>query len=102
MLLLVVHIRGGLYNVHIAGGSSQNQLLCQIAADATQRPVIAGPVEATALDNASVQWIALGELSSITEARALVRDSFDLVIYQPGKVNAWEAAFLRFRQLGKI
>ena len=60
MLLLVVHIRGGLYNVHIAGGSSQNQLLCQIAADATQRPVIAGPVEATALDNASVQWIAMG------------------------------------------
>jgi len=50
-------------------------------ADATQRPVITGPVEATALDNASVQWIALGELGSITEASALVRDTFDLVIY---------------------
>ena len=98
MLLLVVHIRGGLNNVHIAGGSSQNQLLCQIAADATQRPVIAGPVEATALGIALVQWVALGEPGSITEASALVRDSFDLVIYQPSNVNAWVAAFSRFKQ----
>ena len=52
MLLLVVHIRGGLYNVHITGGSPQNQLLCQMTADATQRPVTAGPVEATTLGNA--------------------------------------------------
>jgi len=52
MLLLVVHIRGGLYNVHIAGGSSQNQLLCQMTANTTERPFIAGPVDATTLGNA--------------------------------------------------
>jgi sugar (pentulose or hexulose) kinase len=51
MLLIVLRFRGGLWNVHITGGSSQNQLLCQMTADATQRPVIAGPVEATALGN---------------------------------------------------
>jgi len=80
MLLLVVHIIGGLCNVHIIGGSSQNQLLCQVTADATQRPFIAGPIEATTLCNTFVQWIVLGELGSIIEARALVRVSFDLVI----------------------
>jgi sugar (pentulose or hexulose) kinase len=60
MLLLVVHIRGGLYYVHIAGGSSQNQLLCQMTADATLQLVIAGPVEATALGDALMKWIAMG------------------------------------------
>jgi hypothetical protein len=43
-----------------------------------------------------------GRLSSITEARALVRDSFYLVVYQPVKVNTWDAAFSGFRQLVEI
>ena len=102
MLLLIVQIRGGLYNVHIAGGSSQNQLLCQMTADATQQPFIAGPIEATALGNAFVQWIVLGEHGSIPEVCALVRDLFDLVIYQSSNVNAWDTAFSGFRQLLEI
>jgi rhamnulokinase len=100
VLDLLVDVSGQPVDVlHIIGGGSQNELLCQMAADATQRPVIAGPVEAAALGNALVQWIALGELGSIGEARALVRDSFELVTYQPCSPEPWDDAYSRFKPL---
>lgn len=46
--------------VHIVGGGSQNRLLCQLTADRTGLPVVAGPVEATALGNVLVQARAAG------------------------------------------
>ncbi len=82
--------------LHIVGGGAQNALLCQMTADATGCTVIAGPVEATALGNAMVQLIALGALASVTEGRALIRDSFPLVTYTPRDTAAWEAIVLRF------
>ncbi|GAB4480335.1 MAG: rhamnulokinase family protein [Anaerolineae bacterium] len=85
--------------IHAIGGGSQNELLCQMTADATGRPVIAGPVEATALGNALVQWLALGEIGSLAEARALVRRSFELKTYEPRNSAAWEEAFERFTAL---
>jgi sugar (pentulose or hexulose) kinase len=56
----------------VVGGGSRNQLLNQAVADVTGLPVIAGPVEATALGNLLVQLIALGELADLTQARAAV------------------------------
>ncbi|HEU5126579.1 MAG TPA: rhamnulokinase family protein [Glycomyces sp.] len=55
--------------VHIVGGGSNNELLCQLTADATGRPVLAGPDEATALGNALVQAQALGLVAPGPEAR---------------------------------
>jgi rhamnulokinase len=71
--------------VHIVGGGSQNALLCQLTADATGLPVLAGPVEATAIGNVLVQARALGHVTGDLEAlRALVVRAFPVVEYRPG------------------
>ena len=60
--------------VHIVGGGSRNDLLCQLTADATGLPVVAGPAEATALGNVLVQARALGAAPGTLEGmRALIR-----------------------------
>lgn len=70
--------------VHIVGGGSRNRLLCQLTADRTGLPVLAGPVEATALGNVLVQARALGILSGSLEAlRAIVARSFTPDRYRP-------------------
>jgi rhamnulokinase len=78
--------------IHIVGGGSRSELLNQFTADACQRPVIAGPVEATAMGNLLVQVRSSGELGSLGELRQVVRKSSDATTYQPGKPDAWEAA----------
>ncbi|MFW5942859.1 MAG: rhamnulokinase [bacterium] len=85
--------------VHIVGGGSQNELLNQMTADATGRPVLAGPVEATVLGNALVQLIALGELHDIHEARQLVAASSNLRRYEPQNRDAWDEAYNRYQEL---
>jgi rhamnulokinase len=83
--------------VHIVGGGARNELLCQLTADATGLPVVAGPVEATALGNALVQLIALGELANLEEARRFVAGSSGLRRYEPRDTARWEAAAARYR-----
>lgn len=85
--------------IHIVGGGCQNSLLCQLTADATQRTVIAGPVEATAAGNVLLQAISRGELGSLAEARQAVRHSFDLVTYEPAPVDGWDDAYGRLLAL---
>jgi rhamnulokinase len=82
--------------IHIIGGGCQNSLLCRFTADATGRPVVAGPVEGTATGNILVQAIALGHLASLEEARELVRRSFDLQTYEPGERGPWDEAYGEF------
>ncbi len=69
--------------IHIFGGGSQNALLNQLTANACNRPVIAGPVEATAIGNLLMQMITLGEISSLVEAREIVRNSFECPVFEP-------------------
>jgi len=69
--------------LHVVGGGSQNDLLNQLTADATGKIVVAGPVEATALGNILLQAKATGQLSSLSQARDLVRHSFTPLEYQP-------------------
>jgi sugar (pentulose or hexulose) kinase len=70
--------------VHIVGGGARNTLLCQLTADACGLPVLAGPVEATALGNVLVQARALGAVDGdLAALRALVRATQPVVRYQP-------------------
>jgi rhamnulokinase len=88
-----------LERIHIVGGGIQNRLLCQFTADATQRPVVAGPIEATAIGNLMVQAIGLGEVGNLDEARQVVRRSFAPDHYTPGPAAGWDEAYGRFCQL---
>lgn len=85
--------------IHIVGGGSQNKILNQFTADACQRPVLAGPVEATAMGNLLTQVRANGELGSLAEMREVVRQSSDVTRYEPSPAPAWNEAMSRFATL---
>ena len=85
--------------LHIVGGGSQSVLLNQFAANATQREVIAGPVEATAAGNVLIQAIALGQVESHQALREIVRDSFPLQTFRPRDAKSWREAYHRSSQL---
>jgi len=82
--------------IHIVGGGSQSQLLNQFAAAACQRPVVTGPVEATAMGNLLTQIRADGELGSLAEMREVVRASSSVQRYDPA---AWNEAAERFAEI---
>jgi rhamnulokinase len=88
--------------IHVIGGGAQNQLLCQLTANATGVPVIAGPAEATAIGNLLVQAMAMGEVGSRVELREIVRRSFPVKLYHPERSEEWEAAYERFGELHQL
>lgn len=85
--------------VQIVGGGSQNKLLNQLTANAPGVPVIAGPVEATVLGNAAVQLMSTGALSSLAEARQVIKNSTFLEQYQPQAQVDWQEAYHRYQNL---
>jgi rhamnulokinase len=89
--------------VNVVGGGSQNDLLCQLTADAARFPVVAGPVEATAIGNVMVQAFAQGRVGSLEEIRAVVRDSFQASTYEPGGDHEeWSGLHERFSRLIEV
>ncbi|MGY0002939.1 rhamnulokinase [Micromonospora sp. I033] len=80
--------------VHIVGGGARNELLCQLTADACGLPVLAGPVEATALGNILVQARAAGVINGdLAALRTVLRETEHIVRYEPrGDEVAWRAA----------
>jgi rhamnulokinase len=85
--------------IHIIGGGSRNTLLNQFTADATGRKVVAGPVEATAIGNILVQAMAAGQISSLPEARTVVRNSFDVSVFNPASGDEWNKAYRSYLNL---
>ncbi|MEU8304699.1 rhamnulokinase family protein [Actinomadura sp. NPDC048955] len=82
--------------VHLVGGGSRNDLLCRLTADASGLPVVAGPVEATALGNVLAQARAHGAVADLAESRALVAATQDLRRYEPsGDEARWSEAARR-------
>ncbi|GAB4546742.1 MAG: rhamnulokinase family protein [Anaerolineae bacterium] len=85
--------------LHIMGGGARNQLLNQFTANAIGRPVVTGPVEATATGNVLMQMLALGHIASLEEGRDLVRRSFETRPYLPRETETWDAAYGRYLKL---
>lgn len=88
-------------SINIVGGGTKEKILCKWAADASDRVVYAGPVEATAIGNIAMQTIASGELKDIFEARDIIRNSFEIKVYEPENNDAWNEAYQRFLNICK-
>jgi len=84
--------------IRIIGGGSKNRLLNQFTADATGRPVLAGPAEATALGNIGMQLLATGVATSLAEVRTMIDRSFPTEVFQPRDTDKWERHVARFQQ----
>jgi len=77
--------------LHIVGGGIQNELLCQLTANAIGKPVHTGPVEATVAGNVIVQAMAAGQVDSLAAGRSLIVESFPIKTFQPQDAAAWQA-----------
>ncbi|MCS6772260.1 MAG: rhamnulokinase [Kiritimatiellae bacterium] len=85
--------------LHVVGGGVHQTVLNQFAADALRRPVIAGPIEATAMGNALVQWMAEEGIRDRSVARDLVRASVESRSWEPSDPDPWDDAYERFLQV---
>ena len=85
--------------IHVVGGGCQNVLLNQFTANACDTPVIAGPVEATALGNVLIQARATGAISTLSEIREIVAASTELNTFEPAASTEWQQAARRFQEL---
>jgi rhamnulokinase len=73
----------------------------QLTADALGIPVEAGPVEATAVGNILGQGIADGDIASLDAARQIVKNSFEVIKYEPDTASkgCWDAAMAKFSKV---
>lgn len=85
--------------IHLIGGGAQSGLLCQMTANACGLPVVVGPVEATVYGNTMAQFMALGELNGLAQARRALADTLHTVVYEPRDREIWEEAYERYREI---
>lgn len=85
--------------LYIIGGGANNAMVNQFTANALGRPVVCGPVEATAIGNLLTQALALGELGGLAQLREVVYRSFASTTYLPKDIGHWEEQYHRFTSL---
>ena len=85
--------------LHIIGGGSKNRLLNQFTANAIGKRVLAGPSEATAIGNVMMQAVAAGAVSSLAEARQIIRASIETEEFLPQDSEVWSEAYQRFQSV---
>jgi len=85
--------------IHIVGGGCRNDYLNQATADASGRPVLAGPAEATATGNLLLQAISSGRLGSLAEARSVVAGAIRPRRFEPRARPGWEDAAAEYREI---
>ncbi len=84
--------------IYIVGGGVQSKLLCQLVADVCGIPVYAGPVEATVYGNLAIQLAGAGEINGLDEIRQVIRNSEDVVVYEPQNTEKWNEIYLYFKE----
>ena len=84
--------------LHIVGGGIQNELLCQFAASATGKKVVAGPIEATSSGNILMQAKATGQIESVEQIRRIVGKSFDIKRYEPADRALWSEHYKKVKE----
>ena len=89
----------GVGMIHVVGGGARNAVLCQLTADACHRPVLAGPVEATALGNVLTQALGAGEIRDLAEAHDVARRSTHAALYEPRDACDWDEQAARLQAL---
>ncbi len=82
--------------IHIIGGGTKAEILCQMIANATAKKVVAGPVEASALGNIAIQMMASGAIKDIAEARQIIKRSTEPKTYYPTDTSAWQDAYQQY------
>ena len=88
--------------IHMVGGGIKDSMVCKFTANASGRPVIAGPVEATSTGNAVMQLIALGKIKDLKEARQIIKNSFPVKVYEPEDGEEWKSAYEKFKKIAKM
>ncbi|WP_340013219.1 rhamnulokinase family protein [Paenibacillus sp. FSL K6-1318] len=99
-LQLITGTRPGV--IHMVGGGVHNRLLCQFTANAAGVPVVAGPAEATSAGNCMLQFLAHGEVGSLTEIREIMAASFSPETYEPEDTELWQEAYESYQSLNQI
>lgn len=89
-------------SIHMIGGGIQSRLLCRMTAGAAGRKVYAGPVEATALGNMAVQFMSLGDIKDVNEARSIIAQSEKTYEYIPQDEKQWNAAYETFKTMIQV
>ena len=82
--------------LHLMGGGTKDGFLCELAAQSLGMPVVAGPIEATALGNIVLQLIALGEIKNIDEGRKIIAKTEKVITFNQVHTSDWDEAFERF------
>lgn len=84
--------------LHVVGGATRIPMLMQWLADATGKTVVAGPIEATALGSALIQWRSLGVIDDLAQGRSLIGGMPEIRTFEPiGDMAAWHAAAARLK-----
>lgn len=86
-------------SIHMIGGGTKDNFLCQLTANATDVTVYAGPIEATVTGNIAACLAALGEVRDLAHAREIVKATTTPIVYESDRSLDWEDAYHRFRTL---
>lgn len=82
--------------LHLMGGGTKDGFLCELTAQSLGIPVVAGPIEATALGNIVLQLIALGEIENVQKGREIIAKTQSVKTFNEAHTYDWDEAYERF------